>query len=433
MNICFVGNGKKTQLFLPIANRLEKYGFGIFWILPTSNALIEAGNSLVLRRSEKVTDKYRDDLMRYIDVVSTDRILHHDIKKGKIDSIYWHSKIENFLKANNVTVCFGEITHTYEIITYRIARDLKLRYFCPHTIRYPVGRFGFFDDEFLSVLYGGSGSHNNIDIDNIFHEKPDYFYPHQKSSKKQYNIFRFLTRTKDDIQILPVGISWLKLQLKNLLLLILNGIIFEDKIEKNSKNIAYFYHVQPEASIDVSSRYQEDQPKIIETLARRGGQFDSLIVKLHPNAPNYDLVKLLRLRKKYSNVKLVKSSLASHEVISSVGLVLSCTGTVTIESQNLGVPSVNLVKTIFSSYGSVEVVNIWDRDFRIDDLFNSKLIDIASYINLICQKSYPGIIDTPDRIAGVNNGVNLECLVTAFLDVLGRVREELNRTGIGVL
>ena len=98
--------------------------------------------------------------------------------------------------------------------------------------------------------------------------------------------------------------------------------------------------------------------------------------------------------------------------------MISCTGTVTLEAQNLGKPSANLVGTIFSNYGNVRVINVWDRDLNLQELFNSELIDIRDYINEITRRSYRGIIDTPDRIAGVDSGENLCLLVSAFLDVL---------------
>ena len=418
MNICFIGNGNKTLLFKAIAKDLRVHGFKIFWILPSDRILENEEKKLVLTKSIDSSNVDSKELLKYIDVVSSDRILCHDINSGKRKSVVWANKIDGFLRANMISVCFGEITHAYEIITYRISKSLGIQYLCPHTVRYPIGRFGFFSDEYLSKLFKGSNSENLLQIHQIFQEKPDYFYPHQNSQKKTLNILGFLQRDSSNIQLLPIGYSWVKWQIKLLFFRMLNLLFVDDNFESSSKNIAYFYHVQPEASIDVSARYQEDQTKIVEALARRASQYDSLIVKLHPNASNSDLLRLFRLKKRFSNIRLVKAGLSSNDLIDRVGLVISCTGTVTLEAQNLGKPSANLVGTIFSNYGNVRVINVWDRDLNLQELFNSELIDIRDYINEITRRSYRGIIDTPDRIAGVDSGENLCLLVSAFLDVL---------------
>jgi len=115
--------------------------------------------------------------------------------------------------------------------------------------------------------------------------------------------------------------------------------------------------VQPEASIDVLGSKFSDQIGFVQDIARSTPSSHMVVVKEHPHAVGSREFKFYKKLKENPNVILAHPHEDSRELIKKADLVLSNTGTSSLEAALAGVPSAVASTMYFSSILSSSVFN----------------------------------------------------------------------------
>jgi len=367
--ICFIGNFYKTYFFKDVGDCLVRDGYEVYWILLKKsqyNFLVseyKAEKLLLIDLSVLDKDNHMFLEEKYNELVFSDRRWKYDAEKGvdylrKITGIVY-----DFIKQNNICYVFGELTWAHEILIHRMIKkrkELNCMFLSPHTIRIPNGRFAFFVDEKQSEIMEVKGSDICMESSVIKVEKPSYLEMNNMILAKKNSIYGRINRLKRFINNRnveksdPLSYCGTKHRLLIPIKEEINRLLYE-LVEKDSDNlllnkrfVLYALHKQPEASVDVGGRYNEDQLKCIENIWRQLPYGWFLYVKEHSNALGDRSMFFYKKIKKMPNVQLISEKMDSHMLIKHAQLVVTITGTIALEAALLNVPSVTLTKMYFN-------------------------------------------------------------------------------------
>jgi len=444
MNICFVANYYKTHFFHEVAKRLQAEGVNVFWVVVNQGLrdfILQhygAANVLYLNKSNSGMEQPPVGDYRLNELVYGDRVLKYEAGNWPYAFLQNIQKnFYDFVEKNKISHVFGEITWAHEILFHRILTDrheLNSRYLCPHTIRIPGGRFGFFSDEYQSVLYEVPGEHGEANkIEPFAVKKPDYLAINDKRLKSSRSVLarlakikRYLTRENiDPLDPTLIASRWTLLKLRvaeelnKELYRLIDKVQFTEEI--SSKPYVFLaLHKQPEASIDVIGRYYEDQAANIINVWRALPDGWLLLVKEHSNAVGDRPPGFYRRLGKLRNLLLVDEKSDSYKLIENCQAVVTVSGTVAYEAALLGKRSFTFAPCFFNRFEKCE--NLKTDDFRSGNIFmshreRSSIMDSDAY-RYIYSNSYPGnigdIVSNPSCISEDN----IEMVSNSFIKVL---------------
>lgn len=440
--ICFISNYYKTYLFIEIAKQLIKNNVNVVWITVDKKyqTLLseEFGKDKVLHISLLDSDPIDCFVDKYklLELYYSDRVIREKGQKGLNYLKNISIKIYQFLKLNEVSRVFGEITWAHELIAQRICshhKELNCIFLNPHTIRKPFDRFAFFSDESQSVFFGTS-SEPVLNVEKEVGVKPAYLEKNNLLNKDKNSIRGIVRRTlrflmnkdhsdfNDPTRYTKSRTTQIRISemINRQKYKMVKRVDFESFC--NNKYVYYGFHKQPESSIDVIGRYYEDQYKVIQAIRLFLPANYTLVLKEHTNAIGDRTLEFYKRCLSLENVVLCDEHCDSEKIIESSQGVFTISGTMGLEASYKGIPSFTFANCYFNGFGTC--LKICMEDFRscanyqelVDKIKNNRKIE--EMLELISNSSYPGIIGDYVHTDGVDSDENIHNLTKAFLSVI---------------
>jgi len=443
-NICFVANYGKTFFFHEVASRLACDGITVYWIVVNRQLrdfLIEKYHvDTVLYLSKDDSEDTRDSVgdYRLNELIYGDRTLRHQKEMAYRFLRNIQKPIYNFLKKKNIRMLFGEVTWAHEILIHRLVgscSDLDAQYLQPHTIRIPVGRFGFFKDEYQSelVFLSRKNSIGHVAGGPMIHlAKPDYLalndlkLGQQRSfSARLSRLRRFFTMENIDVND-PTLIANRWTSFKTMASQEFNReayrlvplVDFSQELA-SLKFIIYSLHKQPEASIDVAGRYYEDQLTNIINIWRAIPEGWHLFIKEHSNALGDRSWHFYQRLKRLRNVVLIDHNADSHAMVSKSQAVFTVTGTMAYEAALMGIPSFTFGNVFFNRLPNCIKISVEQlRTQGMEQLIESAIqTPITNFSKWLFDHSAEGLIGDHFSNPASMTSENLD-LVTGIFELL---------------
>ena len=445
---CFIANYHLTPLQLALARLLKTRGIRICWIVVNSNLaqmLTDAGwpgeHTLHLRLdAPSPPEPFTVVPLKFHDLLEADRALRHQPKTGMR---YLHTAahaIHDFLERESPNFVFGENTWAHERIAAALcaASSGRRQYLAPHTVRFPSGRWGFFEGEDQARLVGGErllakipeGSSLKSGATEI--APPSYvarnneLIANAKTLRARLNrVKRFVTRENID----PTDPTHIQGRLDTLLVMgkeELNRVLYRtidrlpiDAAALSRPFVLYALHKQPESSIDVLGRYYEDQFKLIHAIWRSLPVGWALYVKEHTNAIGDRGPTFYKQVNRLPNAYVIDETASASQLIKEARAVFTVTGTIAYEAALLGKPSFTFAPLFFNRLK-------WCNHIKLDDLRDCT--DLEQLIESCCSRMEQDSFDVvPESYRGrftdvytdptVLDPENLALLESAFLSL----------------
>lgn len=443
-NICFVANFYKTFLFHEIAKKLSHNGVGIFWIVTKLDQYhflknhYPIENILYINRSFSIKTTETVDDFRLNELVYGDRVFKYDLQNGLNFLSNIQKPIYDFISNNAIRFVFGEITWAHELLIQRMAqkrKELNCLYLECSLVRIPNNRFAFFTDDSQNEMLEFN---EPVVVNEIIKlEKPAYLKLNDKIMKKNSSVLARLHRIKrffsgeniekNDPNVLIHKPTRLKVTSKEEY----NKIAYKrietikfDQIER-VPYIFLGFHKQPEASIDVSGRYYEDQALNIINLWRLLPQGWKIVLKEHTNAigdRSYNFYKKLLA---YPNIVMVNETTDSKKLIANAQLVATVTGTIAYEAALMKVPAITFAKVFFNRINYCRHVTLHDL-INYDSLstlvneLKSQEDNRLAFSQYLMENTFDGYISDHFTDPTVMDESNIDILSIAFMKLIAR-------------
>ena len=451
-NICFVGNFYLTKLYDVLAGRLLDHDVDSFWIIPKKSQYDELCNRypkeklLLLNRSwiEKDNEPIGD--FKLNELLFSDRVWKYSKTEGYRFLTNIQKPIYDFIKKNNIKLVFGEVTWAHEILIHRMCtqiRSMDCSYFSQMVARIPNNRFFFFSDEKLSQIIKVQ---NKIitSLPEIKIEKPAYLSINNKLMKKKMSLKGILHRLKlfisneniefTDPNVITNRIQRLKIVGKEIINQQFYQFLHRTTLEEieTKKFVFYGFHVQPEASVDVCGRYNENQFEIALNIWRQLPPGWLLVLKEHSNAIGNRSVSFFKKLLRYPNIVLINEYTDSHQIIKKAQLVVVNTGTLGLEAALMGIPAISLSKVYFNILNYCRYMT-WQDIEKYDTLedviteINSKGNNLNDLSKLLQKHSFEGTVCDVHSMPSVLEEGNISNIVSAFLALISWETSDCNR------
>lgn len=439
-HLCFIANYTKTDTFHETARRLEQQGAKVFWIVVNEpirrylSRYYPEGRILYVNRKCAETPGEKVSEFKINELVLGDRVLSLNPEEGRKYLLNIQKPIYEFLKNNEITHVFGELTWAHELLIRRITErcdELKCRYLNPHTVRIPNGRFAFFTDEAQSEMLEISGDNAMTAPPAVEVEKPDYLALNDRIVRKARSfsgrvlkLKRFITEENIDPED-PTLINkrWLRFRIRcreeinKEMYRFVRRVRLADIGER--KYVFVALHKQPEASIDVIGRYYEDQYQNIVNIWRILPDDWLLLVKEHTNAIGDRDLRFYRRVGRLPNAMILDEREDSHAVIQKSELVVTVSGTVAYEAALMGKKAVTLAPAFFNRLPNCRRIGIDDlAQFRdIEELIDSIPSETETAEAYVLHNSFPGVISDPLSNARSIDPENVRKVAEAIMKV----------------
>lgn len=444
--VCFVANYSLTYFFDAVARGLQSRGIAVCWIVVNRKLRdsLTAGYGsdavLYLSRDDAAYARRPVGDYRLNELVYGDRALCHQGRWAYSFLNNIQQPVYEFLSLNRVRFVFGELTWAHELLIHRLAtarQDLGVQYCLPHTIRVPPGRFGLFTDEYQSDLLalplpadGQSAAHES----SISLEKPDYLALNDARLKLARSLRARLGRLKryftmENIdQKDPTLIANRWLSLRRAAAEEMNREIYRlvpkarlDEIPANRNYVFLALHKQPEASIDVTGRYYENQYTNIVNIWRALPDDWWLVVKEHSNAVGDRPLCFYRKIRKLRNVVLVDETADSHDVIRRSRAVVTVSGTVAYEAALIGIPSLTFANVFFNRIPGCRKIGLDDLCVHgLESLIQEVPANaVAAFSEWLHQHSAAGCIGDPISNPACMTAENVDRVASVVVSLLG--------------
>lgn len=374
------------------------------------------------------------------EVIFTDRTLrlkdHYYVTKYLA---YIIDRLEIFVRSNNISVVFIEPTWTHEILTCKICEKMGIPVWAPVKSKLAPNKFFFFSGYKNEKAFERSATEcidavsaeflNYVDITN----KPQYFNRFNKRNKLTWSKFRVLydisrlAITNDkNINIQPTWTCAVKKKIGAILRapFIIRRAGFCKHSDIQDPYVLVTLHVQPEASIDVVGGRFADQLNFIRCIARTTPATHIVVVKEHPHAFGDRKLSFYRELRAMPRVIMLSPWEESRASIQKADLVISNTGTSSLESAMLGVPAVTATKMYFEK---LMVVPSFDPSTEyISELLlqakewreNLNMAEFRRHLGTIKKNSFPGNCGDFKIDPNIMSEGNIRNLRNAFKEVI---------------
>ncbi len=426
--IVFLGNQLKTDFFRQVADRFDQKTTQVCWIVVNASqnqALLQtypADQVLYLPLSTPATRAPYP--VKINDLVFCDRRLRHMMPKGRAYLSAVQGPIVDFLDSDIPTLLVGELTYAYEVLTYRLARQLlpHCHWVSPFLTRVPAGYFAFFADEaFSREVYPPTQAFREAVAQEPEIEEVSYKEMNLKHIARQgsagfvgQKIKTFLSLKDYD----PEDPTWKSNtrsdKLKKNLRWWLNRQSYK-RVQKvgletieacKGRRVIFPLHLQPELNIDTCGRYWDNQAETILKIWRQLGPEDALFIKEHPVAIGNRGYRWYERLLTYPNLHLLHHAAPVPQLLEAVDYIFTISGTMGLEAALAGRRVLCLAPTTYDRLENVVTPTI--ADFRrcgtIDALYDTLCAEkagswsLADYAAHLDRFSYPGDPEG-DRIA----------------------------------
>lgn len=436
-NIAFIANFYLTEVFIALARDLHGVD-NIYWFVVSEfdkKKLFVAG----VREDEIIylpmsstyeTSFYSHGDIAFNELIFSDRVLRNKPKEAKryLESVA--VSVDDALSRLDISIVFGESTWSHERVISKIAKRNNIYYLTPHTIRFPHGRFGFFQGESQEKLFDNcEKSNHRHDFVLPAWEKPNYvkindqiLVEKKRLSSKIVRVRNFLTQKNID-PTSPTNVTsfWGQLsfgageEFNKLMYKLVRTTTFLEITGK--QYFLYALHKQPESSIDVLGRFYENQLKNIEILHRCLPLQCKLVVKEHSNAVGDRSFIFYKRLREMEDVVLIEENCDTGALIKSSLGVFTVSGTIAYEAAYLGVPSFTFVKMFFNILPKCNHITI--EKLRCINTLEDLLLDKSVSSNLeairsILANSHEGVFTDVVTMPNVLEASNKDNLVRGF-------------------
>ncbi len=379
--------------------------------------------------------------INFNNVVNTDRTLRKKSQYYINQYLYYLvKKLEEFFKNAKPKIIFIEPTWTHEIIICYFAKKYNVLIAAPVKDKLIPDRFLVFTD------YG----HKNI-LTNVQNNKYKFLTETaisivNKNKKVQY-FEKFNKRNKIDFSKTPKLIRLLKLSLFNLRNPNIQGSFFQDIFIKlraifrakfqlliydfkmlneiKQKYILITLHVQPEASIDVVGSKYSNQIEFVRHVSISSPVGSTILVKEHPHALGNRENRFYRDLLRIPNVALLHPNENSRKSISKSELVISNTGTISLEAAILKKKAVTSTPMFFSNIMAKSEFNCFED--KISDLLAKSYIitdnTLSNKLNKIYKYSFEGNCGDFQTDPNVLKKENITKLKNSFASIIKSVNQ----------
>ena len=441
INICFVPCFGKGELYRDLADKLvKKYknDIKIYWIIVDKRyqTINRTDSRLYIDFSiskNNKSEEFKD--FRINEIIYSDRVLNKNIDKGKKYLINLEYILYDYIKEHRINIIIGERAQAHELLLGRICNlcpELKCEYYSMTDIRIPSFRFAFFKDEKETELVEFN---NKCDVKEFKLEKPSYLQINDKLQKlnSYFNtnrikrIFTYIKQIdKNNVSGQRSFCEYVNFVFSRLWNKFWYKTIKKEEfdINKYPNFIFYGFHKQPESSIDVCGRYNEDQYIDILNIWRMLPAGWYLILKEHTNAVgdrNKDFYKSLM---KLTGVVLVNEHTDSYKLISNAKITFSVTGTISLEAGLMNKKAITLSKTFFNRISTVYNYSFNELEkMSINDLVEKKEKDnVNNYKKYILSNSFKGCVLDSYTLPSVLCDENLDKIIYGY-DSLFRLNQ----------
>lgn len=436
MKILVIENRYATLIWDAIAQQLEARGHEIHWIIQNPMFMPSVGDKHVLPFPSAIEKKEDESLSWLRD---TDRGVRWFGGNGS----HWHpynKRIREILESVRPDVVFGEPTQFHEQLTLENARQIGIRFLSPSGTRYPVGRLHFFDYDTLNPVGGEGVDLNDSELetmlDTIVERKvvPSYMevVPQSGLKKKFAKLKNKLLITTGwligEQYITPSPLKKIRLEWAHSKRCLDWETFAQVELSESLKDrpwVLYPLQMQPEANIELWGKPWSYQAEIVKRAAQSLEKLGAvLVVKPNPKS-KYELSDdLCELVKNTPNIIALSHKTPMKAVFPQAPLLMTVTGTVTLECIFAGKPIAVLGNHAMTKYAGIEVLNQPEDIASVMEKVLTQRVKVAtrddakSILNYLYTKSYPVTLwhqlDRPELMTERN----VNALTDAFEDVL---------------
>ena len=352
------------------------------------------------------------------------------------------NKIDNFFKKVKPNIIFIEPTWTHEILICKFAKKYNVPIVAPVKDKLLPDRFLAFKDENHLMFYTNQKTNKvksfSVEALNmVIKDKPvQYFKKFNNRNSldfrkvpKLYRLIKislFNYRNPNiqnslfsDIFIKIQSIISSKLQLK--------FIRFKKLKAIKSKYILITLHVQPEASIDVVGTKYSNQIEFIRSIANTTPFNYIVLVKEHSHAIGNRSFAFYQNLLEIPNVILLHPNENARKAIQGANLVISNTGTSSLEAGLLNIPAVTATPMFFHKIMLKYTFNPFEES--ISDLLNKKLklnkTVLISILKEIYNGSFKGNCGDFQTDPNVLSEANIKDLESSFKSIIKEIKQSI--------
>ena len=435
-SFCFIANYHLTPLQLAVAERLRRDG------LQCSFITINAGLAQDIRAAGWDDEAilylpfapapnepvFHDVPVAFNDLVIADRALRHMPEQG-LRYLYGAARAQlAFFKRRAINVVLSEPTWAHERLAAAICAGTGRTFLVPFTVRYPAGRWGFFegDNQLRLLPVAGIDVPDGTTPEAILNAGPPSYLERNdqllreagRLSSRLARIRRFITRERIDRHD-PTHIQsrWDTLRVKGGEEL--NRIRYRainrtpvDAALLATPFVVYALHKQPESSIDVFGRYYEDQAALLLAIWRSLPPGWNLLVKEHTNAIGDRPPHFYQQLNRWPGLKLIDETTPMAQLLEHARAVFTVSGTVAYEAAMKGIAAFTFAPMYFNVFPRSRRVTIEDlrqaRDVAelIDALPPHDPNAATAALQTITAHSFPGhftdVVNDPTAISEQN-------------------------------
>ncbi len=472
MNIAFITNHQKTELFAGIADRLQAAGHVVSWLSTGgrwtwelrdrgvhSNAILDISEwGEEWTRGGDITSEQRAELRRLEDaagfsvndLILMDRLLSLKPHTYALRYIFVAQReIRKALIDRKIDVVFGEATWAFELVTSAVCRSLHIPFYSAQVARIPDGRFGFFEGHLETELVSiRKVSENDLQVAREFYQsyvshkpKPEYWHRNNRIPRAHLSwlpklLKRLVSRHTDRFDETCFPTSWLikrrvaeVVQARQLLWFAPGE---RPQLPPARPYVLYALHKQPESSVDVMGSYFSNQIELIRSIARSLPATHELYVKEHRNSIGDNTLRFYRQIKGVPGVRIIDPYVDSHLLIEHSDAVVSITGTIAYEAGLFGKPAVTVVPMYFGPLLSTCGCNPYDGSLReiLKQLIESSArVDpddveqrAISFLASVYANSFDGIVSDPLSNPDCVEPGNLDRVSEGFIALLSGLK-----------
>ncbi|WP_157272477.1 hypothetical protein [Azonexus hydrophilus] len=439
MKILFIENRYATLIWDAVARQLEARGHEIYWIIQNPMFMPTVGEKHLLS-FPSASEKNQDESLSWL------RDVDRGVRWFGGDGSHWHpynKRIRKILESVRPDVVFGEPTQFHEQLTLENARQMGIRFLSPIGTRYPAGRLHFFDYDTINPVGGEGVNLNDSELENmldaIVERKvvPSYMkVVSQPLLKKKWGKLKnkLLITTgwlMGERYVTPSPLTKMRLERAHAIRCLDWEGFSQLQLPESLKNrpwVLYPLQMQPEVNIELWGKPWSYQTQIIKRAAQSLEKLGAvLVVKPNPKS-KYELSDdLCDLVKNTPNIIALSHKTPMKAVFPQAPLLMTVTGTVTLECIFAGKPIAVLGNHAMTQYAGLEVMSQPEDIASVMEKVLTQRVKVAtrddakSILNYLYTKSYPVTLwhqlDRPELMTERN----VNALTDAFEDVLNHL------------
>lgn len=436
--ICFIDNFHRSEIFLKLSNKFLNLD-NIYWI--TANKFFYLKHEKKFKKNILYIDQFRIEKVNFFnrekkinEIIFSDRVL-----KNNHRSIEIFSNIENqiykFIKNQKIQIIIGEFTWGHELLVYRILKNnpkLQCKYFNIQPLRIPYNRSAFFMNEKQNQLLLLNKNKKNIPKIkfSIKHYKKIINFKEIHEKLHFMKIFKKNYFHKNDIFYIS-KFEKIKLHIK----IMINSICYKNFVKKEKKitkknnktKIAIFaLQKQPEAGVDVKSRYSENVSQLIENIYKTIPSNWILYIKEHKVAIGLRNFFFYKQFVNKPNIFFLHEDFDISKNIKNFDLVITQAGTVAFEAALKNITSMTFADCFFNKLKNCFKINNFDLEkcANIEELISSlrnsqkKKLDAKNFSRYLSRRSFEGTVSDSITDPDVLSEKNLDKIYEEIKNIL---------------